>query len=50
MIKLIIILQFALGNLFTQNKDTLRILFAGDIMQHKEQLASAAGESEGRVQ
>jgi poly-gamma-glutamate synthesis protein (capsule biosynthesis protein) len=47
-IKLIIILQFALGNLFTQNKDTLRILFAGDIMQHKEQLASAAGRARGK--
>lgn len=41
MVKLFILLQSFLGNIFLDGNDTLKILFAGDIMQHKEQLASA---------
>ncbi len=41
MVKLLIFLQLAVGNLFLPREDTLKIVFAGDIMQHKEQLAAA---------
>lgn len=41
MIKLLLFLQFALGNILLPHEDTLKIVFAGDIMQHKEQLATA---------
>lgn len=41
MIKLLLFLQFAIGNLLFPGEDTLKIVFVGDIMQHKEQLAAS---------
>lgn len=38
---LLLIFQFYLGSLFTPRADTLKLVFAGDIMQHKEQLSAA---------
>jgi poly-gamma-glutamate synthesis protein (capsule biosynthesis protein) len=40
-VKLLLFLQFVFGNLFVPQEDTLKIVFAGDIMQHKEQLTAA---------